>query len=73
MSIEDMLQSLTANGLVPCAHNLVMWQCADGDQWGAAIWSAYEQYNAEVLGDSLRDALEKLMVLVNRGADIQKP
>jgi hypothetical protein len=61
---------LATRGLVPCEHNLVIWQCADSDNWGAAIETAYDKYNVEVFGESLRGALESLMQTINRVADV---
>jgi hypothetical protein len=73
MRLEDMVVRLGSRGLVPCEHNLTIWQCPDDGRWGAAIQTPYAQYNAGVYGDTPRAALEELMRATNQGADLAQP
>jgi hypothetical protein len=72
LSVVEMVERLAARGLLPCEHNLEVWQCADGDTWGAAINAADPKLNIEGFGDSMEAALAALMVMANRGADLKR-
>ncbi len=70
MSIKAMIVRLATRGLVPCPHNLTIWQHADGSGWGAGITTPYSKNDIDVSGESLEEALKNLMVAMNRGADL---
>lgn len=70
MNTEQLITRLASRGLLPCEHNLMVWQCVDDGQWGAAIETPYFSYNTEAYGGSLHESLENLMRTLNRGADL---
>jgi len=68
LTVEEMVERLATRGLMPSDHNLTIWQCADGEPWGAAItWHNGEK---TAYGSSMREALEGLMQATNRAADL---
>ena len=67
-----MIVRLGTRGLVPCEHNLLIWQNADASdrQWGAAIATPYQRFNSQVYGATIEAALTALMKATNREADL---
>jgi hypothetical protein len=70
MSTEQMIMRLASRGLLPCEHNLMIWECVGDGQWGVSVDASCHAYRAEAYGGSLREALENLMRAVNRTADL---
>jgi hypothetical protein len=72
MNTEEMLTRLAARGLVPCEHNITIWQFADGTGlWGASVDAPYTQFRTTACGATIKDALANLMRATNRGADLE--
>jgi len=70
VSVEEMLVRLVSRGLLPCEHNLQIWQHADGSGFGAGVSGYKEEHAIEAHGETFQLALENLMIATNRGADI---
>jgi len=68
-TLERLIVRLATRGLLPCEHNLQIWQHADNSGWGASVEVPYKVYQAEAHGETLQAALEALMNETNRGAD----
>ena len=72
-SLERMVRRLATRGLLPCEHNLSIWQHADNSGWGASVETPYRAFSAEGHGETIEAALEALMRETNRGADVKPP
>lgn len=71
LTVEQMLTRLATRGLVPCEHNITIWQFADGTgNWGVAVDAPYTQYRTKAEGRTIEEALYNLMCATNRGADV---
>jgi hypothetical protein len=72
VSIENLISRLATRGLLPCEHNLTIWQHADCSGWGVAIDSAHAAFKVQAHGETIEEALKALMIQLNRGADLKK-
>ena len=70
--VGRMVRLLASQGIVPCAHNLIIWQHADGTGWTVEIDPALKHFKAFGQGPTLRLALVNLMQTTNRGADVSQ-
>lgn len=70
MEVEEMLTRLVTRGLVPCEHNITIWQFCDGSgQFGVAVDAAELHLRTKASGASVKEALANLMIRINRGAN----
>ena len=71
MKLEQLLIRLASQGLLPMPHNLVIWQFADGNGWGAALETGFDGCVADAQGSTIEEALSSLLRKCGRGADIE--
>lgn len=59
-----LVQRLASRGMLPSAHNLVIWEHVDSSGWGVRVETPFHEHDVETHGPTLQAALEELMSLL---------